>query len=260
MDSMTSMMMSCCPSTPAMNMNTMNMMPPMWPMTSPMMMSPMMFNNPMCSTLPSNVPSWSCPPSMMMPKNIAELRCMPCRPCNWTEFCSMSNPIKMMDNCGQRCFTLMLDMHVFKPEEVKVSLKNRMCCVEACCEEKLDTTKVDPSMASLYPTLLSSAKGCVKRTYTREFMLPEDCKPETLKCFMNPEGFLCFECPLPSMPMPTTMTPPMMSMMSPMMSSMTPSKAMMGGLESSTTCPTSTAMWARGFGCNAVPMTVTMKN
>jgi len=146
-----------------------------------------------------------------MKKNEAEMRNMPCRPSNWTECWSMSEPIKC-DMFGNRCFCLNLDMHLYKPEEIKVTYKaaTKMVCIEASCEEKFDPKSTPMSEWSW----LCNSKGCCKRTYTREFCLPEECKIENLKCHLSFDGWLCFECVMPSMTS-TTMTTPM-SAMSPM--------------------------------------------
>lgn len=155
-------------------------------------------------------------PWMMPKKNEAEMRNMPVRPSNWMECWSMSEPIKC-DMFGNRCFWLNLDMHLFKPEEIKVSFdKTKKCvCIEATCEEKCDPKATSPMSEW---SLLCASKGSCKRTYSREFFLPEECKIENLKCNLSFDGWLCFECPIPSM---TTMTGPMptpvsVSNMSPM--------------------------------------------
>jgi len=107
----------------------------------------------------------------------------------------MSEPIKM-DNFGNRMFKLNLDMHLYKPEEIKVSFKaaEKKVVVEAACEEKFDPKAASPMSES---SILSASKGCTKRTYYREFVLPEECKIENLKCNLSFNGWLNFECVMP---------------------------------------------------------------
>jgi len=198
-----------------MNMPSHMNMPSMYNMPSMHMNMPSMYNMPSyMNMMPSNM-------NMMMPhfpmwsnKNETELRCMPVRPCNWNEYHSLSHPIKF-DNFGNRCFSVGFDMHSYKPEEIKVTIKGgKWIVIEATMEEK-----VDPKAAELAKSpeqwnnvsWLSNAKGCVKRTYYREVALPEDCKPENIKCFMTGHGWLCFECPMPTC---TTTCPSMSSMSS----------------------------------------------
>jgi len=153
------------------------------PMWSNMMSSPMMSSSMMSSPMMSG---W---------KNEAEMRNMPVRPSNWMESWSMSEPIRM-DNFGNRCFTLNLDMHLYKPEEIKVSYKaaNKAVVIEATCEEKFDPKATSPMSEC---SMLSASKGSCKRTYYREFVLPEECKIENLKCNMSFDGWLNFECVMP---------------------------------------------------------------
>jgi len=107
----------------------------------------------------------------------------------------MSEPIKM-DNFGNRMFKLNLDMHLYKPEEIKVSFKaaNKCVVIEAAMEEKFDPKAVSPMSEC---SILSASKGCTKRTFYREFVLPEECKIENLKCNLSFDGWLNFECVMP---------------------------------------------------------------
>jgi hypothetical protein len=148
-----------------------------------------------------------------MKKNEAQMRNMPVRPSNWSECYSMSEPIKF-DMFGNRCFCLNLDMHLYKPEEIKVSYKaaTKMVCIEACCEEKFDPKSTTPMSENSW---LCNSKGSCKRTYLREFCLPEECKVENLKCNLSYDGWLSFECMMPSCTTPCSTTKPT-SEMSPM--------------------------------------------
>jgi len=152
----------------------------------------------------------------------------------------MSEPIKF-DMFGNRCFSLNLDMHLYKPEEIKVSYKaaTKMVCIEATCEEKFDPKSTSMSESSW----LCNSKGSCKRTYIREFALPEECKIENLKCHLSFNGWLCFECVMPSMTSSTCPTTTMSNM-------------------SSMSCPW--FMPNKGFKSisnrfDAIPLTVTVK-
>jgi len=151
-------------------------------------------------------------------KNETELRSIPVRPCNWNEYYSLENPIKF-DNFGNRCFAVGFDMHSFKPEEVKVSIKaGKWIVIEATMEEKVDPKAAEMAKSPEWMNVswLSNAKGCVKRTYYREVALPEECKPENIKCFMTGHGWICCECPMPVSTTCPSMSP--MSMSHPFMS------------------------------------------
>jgi len=166
-----------------------------------------------------NMPSHMMPSNMMTPhfpmwsnKNEVELRNVPVRPCNWNEYYSMSHPIKF-DHFGNRCFSIGFDMHSYKPEEIKVTIKaGKWIVIEATMEEKADPKAAELAKSPeqwMNVSWLSNAKGCVKRTYYREVALPEEFKAENIKCFMTGHGWLCFECP-----MSTSTTCPTMSMSS----------------------------------------------
>jgi len=211
---------------PSMNMMPSMHMPPMHhEMQHPMHhemhpmhpMHPMHHHESMPSTMMPHFPMWS-------NKNEVELRNMPVRPCNWNEYHSLTNPIKF-DNFGNRCFAIGFDMHSYKPEEIKVTIKaGKWIVIEATMEEKVDPKAAEMAKTPEWMTVswLSNAKGSVKRTYTREVAIPEECKPENIKCFMTGHGWLCFECPMttstttPSMPS-HPMSHPYMSKMSHMM-------------------------------------------
>jgi len=232
-------------------------------------MMPSSWNNMSWNNMPSSMPSTS-----WTGKSEVEMCNVPVRPTCWSEYFSMANPIKI-DSCGNRVFFVALDMHVYKPEEIKVGIKGgKWIVVEATFEEKTDVTKAttETASATLYPTLLSASKGCVRRSFYRELALPEDCtKPESVKCFWTPEGCLCIECPLPGLPTPMTM--PSMPMPYGMSASypfttlpttafgMTPSKMAAGACEPH--YPTTAdlkPLWARGFSVDSVPINVTVKN
>jgi len=200
------------------NMNMMpsmfNMMPSMYNMMPSMYsMMPSMYNMPsnmnMNMMMSPHFPMWS-------NKNETELRSVPVRPCNWNEYYSMSHPIKF-DNFGNRCFSVGFDMHSYKPEEVKVTIKGgKWIVIEATMEEKVDPKAAELAKSPEWNNIswLSNAKGCVKRTYYREVALPEDCKPENIKCFMTGHGWLCCECPMSTCSTSTTTCPSMASMSS----------------------------------------------
>jgi HSP20 family molecular chaperone IbpA len=191
---------------PSMHHESMHPMHPMHPMH--------MMNMTMPSTMMPHFPMWS-------NKNEVELRNMPVRPCNWNEYHSLTNPIKF-DNFGNRCFAIGFDMHSYKPEEIKVTIKgNKWIVIEATMEEKVDPKAAEMTKTPEWMTVswLSNAKGSVKRTYTREVAIPEECKPENMKCFMTGHGWLCFECPMTtSTTCPSTM--PSHPMSHPFMSKM----------------------------------------
>jgi hypothetical protein len=207
--------------------SNMNMMHPSMFHNMPSMfnnMSSMFHNMPsMHHNMPSmhhNMPSNM---NMMMPhfpmwsnKNEAELRSVAVRPCNWTEYYSMSHPIKF-DNFGNRCFAVGFDMHSYKPEEMKVTIKGgKWIVIEASMEEKVDPKAAEMAKSPEWNNMswLSNAKGCVKRTYYREVALPEGCKAEDIKCFMTGHGWLCFECPMSTCSTTATTCPSMSSMSS----------------------------------------------
>lgn len=83
---------------------------------------------------------------------------------------------KDVDN-DQRKFCLRIDCSHFKPEEIKVVVKDRDVLIECNHEERSD------------------AHGWVRRRFVRRYRLPEECEPEKVVSNLDPSGMLVVEAP-----------------------------------------------------------------
>ncbi|XP_067130822.1 alpha-crystallin A chain-like [Centruroides vittatus] len=83
-------------------------------------------------------------------------------------------------------FTLKLDVVGYKPEDIKVTVRNRLLTIQA---RKQETTK-------------DGAK--VYREYTHQYNLPEEVNPDTVRSMCNSDGNLIIEAPLKFVEEPKT--------------------------------------------------------
>jgi len=88
------------------------------------------------------------------------------------------------DNGGK--YILKMDVGAdFNPENVKVSLKDRVLTVEAKFEQKSD-----------------DGRSRMYQEMSRSFTLPENVKLDEVKSLLTPEGILTIEAPLPQVEAP----------------------------------------------------------
>jgi HSP20 family molecular chaperone IbpA len=88
-----------------------------------------------------------------------------------------SMPIEAIDNTGNS-YKMNIDVSGFKPEDIKVSLKDRVLTIEAKMEQKSEDG------SRLYQE--------VSKTYT----LPDNVELENLKSLLTNDGVLAIEAPL----------------------------------------------------------------
>jgi crystallin alpha B len=74
-------------------------------------------------------------------------------------------------------FKVALDVQQFKPEEINVKTDDKFVTIEGKHEEKEDE------------------HGYIKRHFVRRYMLPDDVKPETVKCTLSSDGVLSIQAP-----------------------------------------------------------------
>ncbi|KAH7935841.1 alpha-crystallin A chain [Rhipicephalus sanguineus] len=80
--------------------------------------------------------------------------------------------------CTPDKFAINVDTRHFAPEEITVKTQDNCVVIHGRHEEKSDD------------------RGCyIKREFTRRYVLPEDVDPETVKCQLNPSGYLSLEAP-----------------------------------------------------------------
>jgi HSP20 family molecular chaperone IbpA len=110
------------------------------------------------------------------------------RPGNWTEFYTLTNPVRLLDREGNRILFLAFDMRGYKPEEIKITLNKgeRSIVVEANYENK------------------DMKEHQIMRRFYRKFVLPEylksiDLGKIELHSALNVNGLLTIEAQLPKM-------------------------------------------------------------
>nr|ACO13188.1 Heat shock protein beta-1 [Lepeophtheirus salmonis] len=84
--------------------------------------------------------------------------------------------IRVKDNEDK--FEISLDTHQYRPDEVKVNIKNGVICIEAKHEEK-------------------SSDGCnfVSRQFLRSYTLPKNSKAESVSSNLSSDGILAITAP-----------------------------------------------------------------
>ncbi|KAI1301783.1 Heat shock protein beta-1 [Halotydeus destructor] len=92
-------------------------------------------------------------------------------------------PIRTLED-GSRLYKAHFDMEGFKPEHVKVTLKDNVVSIKAKAEHK-------------------DADGCkLTRDYTYAFTLPAEVNADQVKSYIDNSGVLVIEAPLPKMELP----------------------------------------------------------
>ncbi|XP_023219049.1 alpha-crystallin B chain-like [Centruroides sculpturatus] len=106
-------------------------------------------------------------------------------------FLSLTSPwfgrqVPIESSNAKEKFTLKLDVIGYKPEDIKVTVRNHILTIQA---RKQETTK-------------DGAK--VYREYTHQYNLPEEVDPDTVRSMCNSDGNLIIEAPLKFVDEPKT--------------------------------------------------------
>ncbi|XP_050041800.2 alpha-crystallin A chain-like [Dermacentor andersoni] len=86
-------------------------------------------------------------------------------------------------SCTPDKFAISVDTRHFAPEEITVKTQDNCIVIHGKHEEKSDD------------------RGCyIMREFSRRYVLPEDVEPESVKCHLNPSGYLSLEAPRKNAP------------------------------------------------------------
>ncbi|KAK7601545.1 hypothetical protein V9T40_008986 [Parthenolecanium corni] len=100
---------------------------------------------------------------------------------------SINSPLIQEDGDG-KSLKLRFDVSQYQPEEIVVKTVDNKLLVHAKHEEKTDTKSV-------------------YREYNREFLLPKNTNPESIRSSLSKDGVLTVEAPLPALGAPEKLIP-----------------------------------------------------
>lgn len=89
----------------------------------------------------------------------------------------ISSPLIQCNDDGNKCLKLRFDVASYSPEEIIVKTVDNKLMVHAKHEEKTDTKSV-------------------YREYNREFLLPKNVNPESIRSSLSKDGVLSVEAPI----------------------------------------------------------------